>query len=1202
MSTKYSKALQLPVIESESIRMKFGNNSTSVSSCSAKVKITFKRKAFHQEFIIYDDLPTDCLFGLDFLTNANILIRFGSRIIQPEDSIFNNDLPVNLINSNHKPVKISAAHHDVIQPYSSQIIECVANESIDGVALFEAKNNSKVRVEDALITLVKGTTHIVVHNTLGNPIRLTTEALGHIHTTDEESTYFVQNSPSKAIDIDSGKILDSITFNDKLELGELTKLKSLCQEYIDIFATKLSDLKGTNVIEHIIDTEQSVKPIKLTPYRIAQTQKEEIMQQVTELKMNNFIRRSSSPWSFPIVPVMKKDGTTRMCVDYRKLNSVTIKDANPLPLISDTLEALSGHKYFTSLDLFSGYWQVPIRESDRNKTAFSTPDGLYEFNVMPFGLCNAPSTFSRLMSIVLEGLIGKTCLVYLDDVVVIGRTFNEHLDNLKKVFEAFRRTNLKLKPSKCYVGQYEVYYLGYVISQKGISTDPNKIKSIEEFPTPKDVSSVRRFLGLTGYYRQFVKDYAKLASPLYDLTRKESKFEWSMSCENSFKNLKQNLIEAPILIHFNPNLPIYLSSDASITGLGAILFHIVDNKEHPVAYFSRALNNAEKNYSVTELECLGIVFAIRKCHTYLYGRPFTIVTDHNALKWLQSIKEGNRRLINWSLFLQNYNFTVVYKRGKKHTNVDALSRAPLIGCDSVNEADLSETIMYSSINEHIAQAQKDDKDIRLLFHKIKLNPKNHDEFKIEDGILYRYENRRFNCFKQLVLPLRMVRSVFYNYHDDPFAGHMGISRTLFKLRERFWRPNLKKLVKEYIRTCTTCQLLKRNNRASAGQLGMLEPGRSAFDVISIDTAGPLPKSRHQNEYLFVATCRLTKFVIVKAARKHTADNVAKFILEDIILIHGPPRILISDNGTEYVNLIVASILRQLNIKHHRTPVYNPMSNGQTECYNRTWKSIVSAYVNNKGNDWDEYVKYATYAYNSSVHETTGLSPYFAVYLREPKSFDDYRFNIGEEQFSILTKLRFYQEIRRYLMNKIQHAHERTKERFDKRRQIVAYRKGDKVLINRPVVNRNLGKAFTPAYEGPFTVVKQLGNVTYILKRDNGAPRWNFVKMHVKNLRPFYRREDADKDISTLNEGGVSENCRSLDMDQDVEHQTTKPMDLNEESVPQIKESTGDATIEDTAASVNTRENTCTAEENLHNIRRSGRNRNPPNRYGYETDY
>jgi hypothetical protein len=332
---------------------------------------------------------------------------------------------------------------------------------------------------------------------------------------------------------------------------------------------------------------------------------------VTNMLSRGVIQPSNSPWSSPVVIVAKKDGSKRFCVDYRKLNAITKTDAYPLPRIDDALDVLAGMKYFASLDLLSGYWQVKMSDDSVEKTAFCTPDGLFEFTVMPFGLCNAPGTFQRLMESVLSGLIPEKCLLYIDDILVVGRTFEEHLQNLREVLTRLREAGLRLKPRKCHLCQRKVKYLGYIVSADGISADPEKVAAVKDFPTPLDLKSLRSFLGLASYYRRFIPCFSSMGQPLYALTRKDAPFVWTGSCEEAFRRLKNLLTDAPILSYPDFEKEFFLETDASGTGLGALLTQKQDTGlNQPIAYASRTLQSHERNYGVTELEALGVVWAI----------------------------------------------------------------------------------------------------------------------------------------------------------------------------------------------------------------------------------------------------------------------------------------------------------------------------------------------------------------------------------------------------------------------------------------------------------------------------------------------------------------------------------------------------------------------------------------------------------------
>ncbi len=434
---------------------------------------------------------------------------------------------------------------------------------------------------------------------------------------------------------------------------QVHQLEHLLIQNTDIFSQGPHDLGRTSIVRHEITTNGS-PPIRQRPYRTAPPQRELITQHITSMLEADIIEPSVSPWASPVVLVKKKDGSTRFCIDYRKLNAVTKKDSYPIPHIQESLDLLGQTQYFTTLDLFSGYWQVEMNESSKEYTAFTTYDGLYQFKVLPFGLCNAPSTFQRLMESVLRGLNWKICLIYIDDIIIFSKSFEEHLAHIDLVFARLRAANIKLKASKCHFAYPQVTYLGHIVSRHGIQPDPDKVSAVREFPIPKKVKDVRSFLGLANYYRRFIKNFAHIAGPLTALLRKNAKFQWTAQCQNAFDTLKQSLISAPILNFPDFTLPFELYVDASLDGLGMTLGQIQNGKDVVIAYAGRSLNSAELSYSATEKEALAVIEGIKKFQPYLHGRKFTVHTDHHALKWLMTIKDVTGRLARWSLFIQQF--------------------------------------------------------------------------------------------------------------------------------------------------------------------------------------------------------------------------------------------------------------------------------------------------------------------------------------------------------------------------------------------------------------------------------------------------------------------------------------------------------------------------------------------------------------------
>ena len=471
-------------------------------------------------------------------------------------------------------------------------------------------------------------------------------------------------------------------WNNKLDLhlGPLdhhqqASFQDTMGKYADICAKSQTDIGRTDIIKHQIITGDA-HPIKQQAYRCNPKNKDFLKAEIVKMEQQGIVQKSISPWASPVVIVDKKGGEKRICIDYRKLNAVTKTDAYPLPRIDDTLESFRGAHWFSTLDLASGYWQVAVDQEDVEKTAFITPFGLYEFIVMPFGLKNAPGTFQRLMNYVLQDFLGKFVLVYLDDVIIYTKGgFETHLDHLKQVFETLRRANLKIKLKKCYFCLPNIHFLGHVVGRDGILPDPEKIEKIKNFPIPTNLTQLRSALGLFSYYRKFIKDFSKIARPMLSLLKKDTPFNWTNKQQQAFEYLKERLVKSPVLKYPDFERSFIIYTDASGTGLGAVLAQEHDDgKEHVIAYASRSMNQAERNYTITDQECLAVIWAVKYFHHYLGLQPFTIVTDHAALKWLQTSHIPKGRRARWMMELQQYDYQIKHRPGKTNANADALSR------------------------------------------------------------------------------------------------------------------------------------------------------------------------------------------------------------------------------------------------------------------------------------------------------------------------------------------------------------------------------------------------------------------------------------------------------------------------------------------------------------------------------------------------
>ena len=510
---------------------------------------------------------------------------------------------------------------------------------------------------------------------------------------------------------------DVFDFNTiiKTEIDEnRIELLDLIHRYRHLFAVSMNELSKAKGIEHKFELTD-YKPINKAPYRTSAKEKEIIKTQVNEMLDQGVIRPSISDYASPVVLVKKKNGDMRFCVDNRALNAVTVKDRFPLPLIDDLIHHLQGCHYISTWDLFSGYWQVPIKEDHKKYTAFICSEGLFEFNVLNFGLTNAPAVFQRLMQKVFSGYLWVFVLCYIDDIVIYSKTFEDHLKHIELAFKRLEEFNLKLQPKKCVFLPKLTKFLGYIISENGIEPDTEKIQSVKDFPTPKNQRQVRAFLGLSGYYRSMIKNYAKVAKPLTNLLKhvsstKNSPVEWTENCELAFLKLKESLTSKPILAHYKQGDPLILYTDASDFAMGWVLHQIQEGIERVLVYGSKTFTPTQSKYCSSDKECLAIVTAVIKLRHFLAGESFIIRTDHHALCWLMRIKDVSGRLARYSLRLQEYDFKIEYKSGKAHSNCDTLSRFPMKESETnPKEDDVEEIPVYTAkIIEY--KCSKDDKN------------------------------------------------------------------------------------------------------------------------------------------------------------------------------------------------------------------------------------------------------------------------------------------------------------------------------------------------------------------------------------------------------------------------------------------------------------------------------------------------------------
>jgi transposase InsO family protein len=1039
-------------------------------------------------------------------------------------------------------------------------------------------------------------------NTLLGRISHTPSRIDSFHaltSTADSTTVSTMSSIINAINIVPSTSIPSDFINKLLnhitDLQRKTALSSILQQHITLFDCSVVTQANTPV-QHTINTGDH-PPISCRPYPKTIQQRREIQAEIQKMLANKQIRPSNSPWSSPVIIHKKKDGGIRFLVDYRKLNSVTKKDSFPQPTTEELLQRLGGHNYYSKFDLKSGYFQLPIHEQDKEKTAFITQDGLWEFNVLPQGVMNGPPTFQRTM----HNLIGNGrwdyVMVYLDDILIFSRTFDEHKQHLHEILSLLSTAKFQVNPEKCTIATREINFLSHTINEHGIKPNGDKIKAILDLPSPRTLKEANEFLGKINWYRKFIPNFAQLAAPLYKVTNKtkqrQHEFHWSFEQQHAFEQFKQVLTTYPLFLEY-PDLstPFTLTTDASDIGVGGIL-----RQDTPVGtkinYFkSRLLTDTERKYDTFEKEALAIYWCISDLRSYIGDSNFIVETDHKPLENFHLKQINNKRVMNWLFKLQDIIPQIVaikYRKGANNSAADYISRhfppslntttssstnfahpnskilvnnhscnpAPFV--DRISKSQHAQSIdahpisapafhLHSTTPQHTAvttraQAklihqpcpstippllsppidqdlcsdppssqplhdfswtrlrteQRRDSSIQHLIANLRNKPQ-HQSFRFRDGMLFKILHRNGRTLIVPYIPSSLISELLYTHHDHPLSGHFGIMRTWHNLRNKYYWPNMKHVITQYIKSCRKCSQFNVTRQKPPGLLHPIEPPDDVFRIIGMDWWGPTQTSLAGNRYVLVITDRLSNYVIARASPTNTAQDTARILMEDLILIHGPPDKIITDQGLHFNNELLRAISILIGSKQVFSTTYHPQTNGQTERWNSTFATQLAKYCNTDYNNWDIYLPSIVYAYNHGVHQTTGFTPYQLAFGRTPRN----PFDSPHSIFRFSKPSDYYRQVLRYKEITLQqakaHIHHQqrlSKIRYDLNRPSPTYHVGD--LVWTKVLNGR--SKLTARYTGPARIVQVLTPVSFLVSYDDGRE----LQVHSSSLRPVYHR-------------------------------------------------------------------------------------------------
>lgn len=888
------------------------------------------------------------------------------------------------------------------------------------------------------------------------------------------------------------------------------QLEALLEEFSDL--QKEPEFPRPRNVDHAIDLVPGSEPQMGPIFRLAPKELEELKRQLEELLSKGLIEPSSSPFGAPVLFVKKKDGSLRMCIDYRKLNNITIRNSYPLPRMDDLLDQLHGAKIFSSLDLRSGYHQVRVKAGDEYKTAFRTQFGHFQYRVMPFGLCNAPATFQRLMNDIFRPYLNDFVLVYLDDVLIYSKDAHQHMKHLRIVLSLLRENQLFIKRSKCEFGLNAIKFLGCVVTDRGITIDPEKTKAITEWPVPSGTpaqcrTQLRAFLGLANFNHRWVRHFAEPAAPLNALTPDKAEWKWEPHHQQAFDELKRRLTEKPLFVHApHPTAPYYVETDASQAATGAVLYQCPDSEIQVIAYSSRKLQPVESLYHPYEREMLGVVTALKIWRHYLLGRLFHLYTDNTAVSQFLRQPRLTPKQARWVMLLSEYDFNLYHLPGTRNVLADTLSRRPDHSQPSQtnHEIHLQCSRSLHDTANHINVLRSGPTGSSPFYEQVKSDAESDPEYQnvvmaAAEGQLRDFtENDDLVWYTpgpditpRLYVPDGYARQqLLAQAHDHPTSGHLGVHKTYELLLRFYYWPRMFHTVHEYVSKCATCNRNKTSNQKPMGHLYPLPLPNHCWEEVSHDLITGLPRTPRGHDAIVVFVDRLSKRIVLAPCSSNiTAEQYANLFFTHVFRHFGLPKRLISDRDPRFTSHFWQALFKRLGTSLNISTAHHPQTDGQTERANRTIEDMLRAYVSPLHNNWDEYLIPAEFAYNNSLQASTGFTPFYLTNGRHPYTplslaFDQARPQTQEQVPAYDFFNRFHKHLSR-AKDALHKAQFRQQHYANQHRHDTQFAVGDYVLLSTQHLNMHVHENSTPKlfpkYVGPFRISQVISPVTYRLR-------------------------------------------------------------------------------------------------------------------------